>query len=69
MKGYYLPFCDEVGMVGYNYICPECDNENILTNCDEGCENCNFSETYTDADQWYEEEMKKPKKERAWNQF
>ena len=67
MRGFYRPINDGMGFIGYSYICPECNHETMFVDCETGCEICLFSELYIDADEWYDEEMKKPVKERAWN--
>jgi len=67
MKGLYSPFNDGYGIVGYHYLCPDCRHVSRFTNCEDGCEKCGFAEEYVDPDEWYEEQMKLPVKERAWN--
>ena len=68
MKGQYIPFNDGYGIVGYDYKCPQCGHETRFAFSDEGCEQCGFSEDYVDPDEWYDEQMKLPASERAWNQ-
>lgn len=67
MLGSYLPFNDGFGIVGYGYECPKCGYTTQFTNCEEGCEKCNFSEPFVDPDDWYDDEMAKPKEQRQWN--
>ena len=67
MEGQYAPFNDGYGIVGYGYECPKCKHETQFTTCDDGCEECGFNEPYKDPDEWYNEEMAKPKEQRAWN--
>jgi len=69
MRGSYIPFHDGYGIVGYNYRCPECDYITTLTDCETGCSKCGFSEPYVDPDEWFEEEIKKPSEEWAWNKI
>lgn len=51
MLGKYIPFSDDCGIVGYHYECPKCEHITEFTDCEEGCENCKFSEPYTDPDE------------------
>ena len=68
MEGIYQPFCDDYGIVGWHYKCPKCNHITKFV-YEPSCGNvqCNFEEEYVDADDWYNEEMSKPEKERAWN--
>ena len=59
MKGRYVPFNDGYGIVGFGYVCPECNHESEFTTCEEGCEECEFSEPYVDPDDWYVDQMDK----------
>ena len=59
MKGRYVPFNDGCGIIGYSYVCPLCNYETRFTDCDEGCEKCGFTEAYVDADDWYDESIKR----------
>ncbi len=59
MKGKYIPFNDGYGIVGYGYLCPECNHETKFTDCQEGCKECKFYEPYVDPDEWYEKEFEK----------
>jgi hypothetical protein len=67
MEGIYLPLMYDFGIEGYTYKCPKCSHVNEFADCDEGCGKCGFSEPYVDPDDWYENEMSKPKEKRAWN--
>lgn len=67
MKGRYIPFSDGFGFVGYSYVCPNCNHETPLVDCEEGCDWCGFTEEYVDPDDWYDKEMNKPIEKRAWN--
>jgi hypothetical protein len=67
MEGQYRPFNDGYGIVGYSYLCPQCDHETMFTKSDDGCEKCGFFEEYVDPGEWYEEQMKMSIKDRAWN--
>ncbi len=67
MEGYYIPINDGSGTVGYIYVCPKCKHKTHFTNCEDGCEKCKHSEPYVCGDDWYDEEIKKPKEMRAWN--
>lgn len=58
MKGEYLPFNDGWGIVGFSYICPECEYVSQFTDCEEGCQECGFNEPYVDPDDWYEGQLK-----------
>lgn len=55
MRGAYIPFNDGCGIVGYGYLCPECGHETLFSDCDDGCESCDFSEPFEDPDEWYDE--------------
>lgn len=67
MDGKYIPIGDDYGIIGFEYECPKCKHVTSFTDCETGCEKCKFSEPYTDPDNWYEAELKKPVNERAWN--
>lgn len=54
MNGKYIPFNDGYGIVGYHYECPRCSAITKFTDCEEGCEQCGYSEEYVDPDDWYE---------------
>lgn len=58
MRGSYIPFNDGWGIVGYGYECPECGHITGFTDCETGCERCNYTEDYTDPDDWYDEQIK-----------
>ena len=55
MIGRYIPFNDGCGIVGYGYLCPECEWHTLFTACDVGCEKCGYFEPYVDPDEWYDE--------------
>jgi hypothetical protein len=67
MKGQYIPISDDFGIIGYYYKCPICNNESQFTDCEIGCNKCGFKEPYVDPDDWHDEQMNLPIKERAWN--
>jgi len=58
MRGKYIPFSDDCGIVGYHYECPECEHVTLFTLSDEGCEDCGYNEGFVDPDEWYEKECK-----------
>jgi hypothetical protein len=66
MKGIYIPFNEDYGIVGFHFKCPKCNHTNEFST-NEGCDKCDFKQEYKDADDWYEQEMNKPKTQRAWN--
>ena len=55
MKGEYLSFNDGYGIVGHHYKCPKCDHVTQFQDCEQGCEECGFSESYEDPDEWNNE--------------
>jgi len=54
MKGEYIPFNDGNGIVDYHYKCPKCGHITRFSDCEQGCEVCDFSEPYVDPDDWME---------------
>ena len=50
MEGKYIPVNDGFGIIGYHYECPKCGHISNFTDCEQGCEKCNFSEEYVDPD-------------------
>jgi hypothetical protein len=67
MEGLYLPINDGEGIIGYAYVCPQCHSMTAFVSSDDGCGACEYHESHVDPDDWYEQEMSKPIKERAWN--
>ena len=67
MQGQYIPCNDGVGIIGYDYQCPICGHVTRFAFSDDGCEQCGYAEAYVDPDEWYDEQMKLPVQERAWN--
>lgn len=67
MEGQYIPFSDDYGIIGFNYLCPKCEHENLLQDCDDGCKECGFKESYTEPCRWYDNEMNKTLENRSWN--
>ena len=59
MKGKYIPINDGYGIIGFMYNCPMCNHTTPFTDCEEGCEKCDFSEPYVDPDDWYVEQLNK----------
>ena len=57
MRGSYIPFNDGCGIVGYHYVCPECKHVTRFADCEDGCDDCAFSEAYVDPDDWHDAEM------------
>lgn len=52
MKGKYIPFSDDYGIVGYHFICPQCKYENQFST-NECCEKCDFEQDYVDPDDYF----------------
>lgn len=63
-KVYFTPFSDGYGIVGYYYHCLNCGYDGRFS---DGCGNCSNEWPDIDQDDWYDNERKKPKDERAWN--
>lgn len=64
--GYYVPFDDDYGVVGYFWHCKCGDVIQFAVQGDE----CICGLTTPDdinPDDWYEAELEKPKEERGWN--
>ncbi len=66
MNGYWTPVNDYGGIIGYTWICV-CKRETFLLHEGE-CPHCDKPLPDIDPNDWYQEEMKKPTKEKAWNQ-
>lgn len=64
--GYYVPFDDGFGVVGYFWRC-ECGG--VIPFADQGdeCKCGRATPDDIDPDDWYDAELMKPKEERAWS--
>ena len=69
MEGRYIPFNDGFGIVGYSYECPKCKHITEFTDCEDGCSNCGFTETYKDPDDWYLESLSQSKLDETWTEW
>ena len=69
MKGEYIPVNDGWGIIGWNYKCPECNHITEFTDCEDGCEECGFSEEYVDPHDLFENKNKEVMKKKSINQI
>ena len=68
MKLNYYPVNDGYGIIGYHWEC-NCGNTIQFASPGSECPRCYFviPEDSLDPDDWYDEQMKKPVRERDWS--
>ena len=66
MKLNYYPVNDGYGIEGFNWRC-DCGKVLWFPSPGDICSNCDFQLPDIDPDDWYDQQMSKPKEERDWN--
>ena len=63
----FVPISDNYAIIGWHWYC-ECGRVIEFAGAGEECK-CGFVVPDTDPDDWYDEQISKPKHERDWNRL